>query len=164
MVATPPDAVLGVHIAAGTLWFASVLRGGEFVDDRIDRLKVAFDLGEERALSEAEESIQDLLGRLQPVAVALLKPGAGQNQPKPSDTLRRGQVEGALLIACHRSGAGVELVTHNAVEKIVGKRPSGAEYCTLAAALLSCKRPNQWSNRAPAYGAGLAVAGYEGPS
>lgn len=161
---TSPGTVLGVHIAAGTFWFASVQAGGTFVDYRTDRLKVAFDLGEERALSEVEESLQALFGRLQPGAVALLKPGTGQNQPKASDTLRRGHLEGVLLIASYRKRVRVELVTHNAVEKIVGERPSGAKYCALAAAKLSCERPNQWSNRAPAYGAGLVVAGDREPS
>ena len=157
--------MLGVHIAAGTIWFARAKPDGAFVDDRPDRLVLADGLGDGRALSELEESLEETVARLKPQSIALLKPGSGLSQPKPADLLRRGHIEGVVHVACHRKDVPLELVTHNAVEKIVGKRPGGKdvrEYCKLVAGIHSSETPKQWANRAPAYGAALVVAGYQG--
>jgi hypothetical protein len=145
-------------------WFASVGDGQEFVDDRTDRIEVAFDLGEERALAEAEESLRALLARLRPISVALLKPGGGLNAPKTADTLRRGRLEGALMIACHRESIPLKMVTHNAVEKAVGKKPPSPGYPALAAAMLSQEKPKQWGTRGPAFGAAFVVSSATPPS
>jgi hypothetical protein len=149
--------VLGVHIAAGTLWFAQVDADGAFVDDRVIRLDQSEALGETRALSEIQESFGDLLRRLGPRSVAVLKPGSGSQQA-PKDLLRRGRLEGAVMVASHRAGTRVEMVTHNAVEKLVGVRPSDRSYGKRAAGLLSCEPPNRWASRAAAFGAAAVVA------
>lgn len=150
--------VLGVHIAARVLWLAPVSSDGDLVVDRTDRLELAEEgLSLGRALSELEESLEQLVRRLQPSIVAILKPGTSRTPPAPSDSRRRGWLEGTLMIAVQRAGCGLDEVTHDAVKGEFGLRPSDKEFRERVARQISCARPPRWADRAPAYGAALVA-------
>jgi hypothetical protein len=152
------EEVLGAHIKAGTVWLALLSEDGQLVDDRVDRLVLHDDtLPAMRALSEHEESLEELLNRLRPASMALLKAGSGLNSPAQSDSLRRGWLEGTVMLSCYRTATNLELVTHDAVKKMIGTRPSDRSFSAIATTRLGSSTPNRWTERAPAYGAG-AVA------
>jgi hypothetical protein len=153
-------ATLGVHVAAGTLWLAPVAHDGTLVNDRVDRFELAgSELTEERRLAELEESLEALLRRLGPRAVALLNAGKTPRPPSPSDSRRRGWLEAALMIAAARTACAVMRVTHDAVEKEAGVRPSDKEFRKRMAERLPSATPARWSDRAPAYGAAIVALG-----
>lgn len=156
-VVDPPPKALGVHLKAGVAWLAVVDADGDLVLDRVDRLEPPKGLSEARALAELEESLEHLLNRLHPGTVALLKPGSSTRNPSPSVSRSRGRLEGAVLIAAHRSGTPLVEVTHDAVERCVGARPPAAEFPDLALAHVTSGRPARWGERAPAFAAGLTA-------
>lgn len=109
------------------------------------------------ALSELEESLEQLLRRIQPSIVAILKPGTSRTPPAPSDSRRRGRLEGALMIAVQRAGCDLVEVTHDAVKGEFGFRPGDEQFRERVARQIASARPARWANRAPAYGAALVA-------
>jgi hypothetical protein len=151
-------AIVGVHIAADTVWLAPIAVDGALVigdDDRLQLYSPALPLT--RALSEFEQSFEEILDRCQPNVLALLKPGASQRKPAPSDSRRRGWLESAMMIAGHRSGIEIAEVTHEKVAKCLGVRPTDPSFVSRAAERLPSGPPQRWKERAPAYGAAVAV-------
>ncbi len=150
-------AALGVHIAAGTAWFAPTSALCELVPDAVDRLELKEnELDLPRALSELELSIEHLLGRQTPGVVVLLRPGTGYS-PSPSDSRRRGWIEGALLTACHRSGTEFVDVTHDRLKKQFGIKPTNKAFAAGLADRLDGKPPVKWGDRALAFAAALTT-------
>lgn len=153
------DVTLGVHIAAGTAWLAVVGTDGRLVTDPEDRIELAVgDLAEPRALAEWEETAQALLRRLRPSVVVLLDPGTSTWATRRSDVLKRGRLEGALMIAAYRSGCTVRHISHQAVKNATGARPSDKEFATRLAARVD-ELPTRWAERSCAFGAALAIMG-----
>lgn len=146
--------VLGAHITAGVTWLAPVSRGGGLVADHVDRLELGGGaLSEERALSEFEESFEALLSRLQPGVVALLDMGTSGRPSKPTVVRSRGQMEGALMIACERGSCGLTRISHDQVQKAVGMRPTAQGFSRQLGKRLSSDPPVRWNERGPAYAA-----------
>jgi hypothetical protein len=106
------------------------------IEDRVDRLElIGAELTAGRGLAEFEESVEALVRRLKPGRVAMLAAGSSGMPASPTDSRRRGWIEGALMIASHRGGARFDTVTHPAVKKEVGKKPTDKEFGDAAAAL-----------------------------
>jgi len=151
--------ILGVHIAAGVLWFGCVTLTGDHVDDRDDRLVLEdAKLGEARALSELEESLEALLVRLAPAAIALLDAGSSSQARAATVAQRRGQLEAVLLVAACRTGTDLVRVTHPAVRKTFGVSPARQELRRLTADELGIAPPPNWNHRAPAFAVALVIA------
>lgn len=151
--------ILGVHIAAGVFWFGCVTVTGDHVDDRDDRLVLEdAKLGEARALSELEESLEALLVRLAPATVALLDAGSSSQARAATVAQRRGQLEALILVAACRTGIDLVRVTHPAVKKTFGIPPARPELRGLTADELGINSPPNWNHRAPAFAAALVIA------
>jgi Holliday junction resolvasome RuvABC endonuclease subunit len=160
MAAEDDGAILGVHLAAGVLWFGLVSQDGGHVEDRTDRLTLEDGrLGEPRALAELEESVEALLRRLRPSAVGLLNAGTSKQAPKPTVSRRRGHLEAVVLMAAERTSTGVVRVTQDSVKKAFGGTPASKEARDAIAAELGIEPLPNWDNRAPAYATALVVAG-----
>ena len=148
-------AVLGAHIAAGVIWFAAVSDDGQLVADSTDRLELA-DLPNGRGLSELEESIEAALNRMDPGSVVLLDAGSSQRPPSSSTVRKRAWLESALMIASARTNRTVSTISHASVKSLLGVGPTGPDFKEQMAHQLDGARPPRWSDRAPAFGAGLA--------
>lgn len=160
VAASADTKVVGVHLAAGVAWFASTDGDGQFIEDRSDRIELQDDeLGEARALDEFEESAEALLRRIQPQALALLNAGQSQRPPAAPDSRKRGALEGALLIAAHRTSTPVVRVGHQEVENELGHRPTKPnELRQDLAAEVANGAPSNWSSRGPALAAAVVVS------
>lgn len=153
------EVVLGVNIVAGGLWFYCVDGDGTHVEDRDDRLRVDYDmLGEARALSELEHSLEAHLTRLGPTAIALLDAGTSSQARAVHVAHRRGQVEAIVLIAAERIGVPVTRVTHAAVRKRFDVAPTKPALRSRVAEALDIDAPTNWASRAPAAAAALVFA------
>ncbi|KAA1426733.1 hypothetical protein [Nocardioides antri] len=153
------EMILGVNIVAGGLWFGCVDGDGTQVEDRDDRLRVDYDmLGEARALSELEHSLEAHLTRLGPAAIALLDAGTSNQARAVHVAHRRGQVEAVVLIAAERAGVPITRVTHAAVKKRFDVAPTKPALRSKVAEALGITAPTNWASRAPATAAALVVA------
>ncbi|HET7385084.1 MAG TPA: hypothetical protein VFJ19_00295 [Nocardioidaceae bacterium] len=154
------EMTLGVNIVAGGLWFGCVDGEGTHVEDRDDRLQVDYNmLGEARALSELEHSLEAHLTRLGPAAIALLDAGTSNQARAVHVAHRRGQVEAIVLIAAERAGVPVTRVTHAAVRKRFDVAPTKPALRSRVAEVLGIAAPTNWAHRAPATAAALVVTG-----
>lgn len=153
----PATSILGVHLAAGVAWLAPVSETGDLRSGRPDRLEVGAGVSAARGLAEFEESFEHLLRTSDVDHVAILKPGSSRRAPRPLVSIQRGRLEGAMLIASSRASAEVFEVSHQAVEKLIGVRPTDDSFSTLIAEQLSGSAPTRWAERSPAYGAALTI-------
>jgi hypothetical protein len=148
--------VIGVHIGGRVVWLATVDSEGRLLADRDDRLELVeeSELAAPRALSEFEETAEHLLGRLAPSHLVLVRAGSSR-MASPTDSRRRGWIEGALMMAVHRSGVLFSDVTHDAIKKEFGARPTDPELARIMATHLAENPPPRWKERSPAYAAAL---------
>lgn len=152
------ECVLGVHLAAGTLWLALVAGDGNLRADRTNRLDLADSaLGVSRALCELEDDLTALLRRLKPTAVAVLSAGSGRFKPDPRDSRRRGWLEAVVMVASSRTGYEAVWVSHDKVANLFASRPSDRGFGKAAAVRLKCAPPERWEHRASAYAAAVVV-------
>ena len=79
-----------------------------------------------RIVREFEESLKELIVRLNPDVIALLEAGQSQNPPSAQASRRRGWLEGAVMMAAHRTTTRLVRVTHTQVKNELGVRPSQA--------------------------------------
>lgn len=151
--------VIGVHLAAGVAWLAPASAPGDLVSDLPDRLEIGAGVGVARGLAEFEESFRELLRTEEVDKVALLKPGSSRRPPRPSISIQRGRIEGAIFIATSRAPCELHEISHQAVEKLIGVRPTDGAFSDLVAERLTRPVPKRWGERAPAYGAALTALG-----
>jgi hypothetical protein len=150
--------VLGVHIAAGVVWIAGVSASRKFVEDRVDRLEGAgTGLDDGQTLAELIESMEGLITRLGPAVIALRSAGSSSNRQPQADLLRRGRVEGALMIAASNSSCPLVEVTIPAMAKAIGASKTSKGVIAEALVALVPEHPANWANRGVAFGAGLAA-------
>lgn len=151
--------MLGVHLAAGTAWLAPTSIDGDLVGDLPDRLEVGAGVDSARGLAEFEEGLEELIRNAEMGRVALLKPGSSTRPQKPTLSIQRGRIEGAIFIAASRASCQLLEVSHQAVEKVIGVRPTDKSFGTLVSERLSGPAPTRWSQRAPALAAALTAIG-----
>jgi hypothetical protein len=150
---------IGAHIAGPVAWLAVVDGDGNLMDDRADRLELeAAELSQSRSISEFEETVEHLLGRLVPGRLTLVRAGSSR-LVTPSDSRRRGWIEAALMMAAQRSGVEFSDVTHEKIEKEFGARPTDSTFGRIMATRLEEDPPPRWKERAPAFAAALLAQG-----
>jgi hypothetical protein len=148
-----------VHIAGPVARLAVVDGDGTLMDDRADRLELeAAELLQPRSISEFEETVEHLLGRLVLGRLILLSAGTSR-LVTPSDSRRRGWIEAALMMATQRAGVAFSGVTHEKIEKEFGARPTDSTFGRIMATHLAKDPPPRWKERAPAFAAALLAQG-----
>jgi hypothetical protein len=152
--------VLGVHVAAGVAWLAPTSSSGDLVRDLPDRLQVGAGVDSPRGLAELEESLEELIRNAEMTKVAVLKPGSSTRPKRPTLSIQRGRMEGAIFIATSRSSCQLLEVSHQEVEKVTGVRPTDKSFDGLMSDRLSGPAPTRWALRAPAFGAALTTLGH----
>jgi Holliday junction resolvasome RuvABC endonuclease subunit len=153
---------LGIHLAAGVAWLSGATTDENFAPDRTDRIVFQDQqLGSARALHEFEESLKELIERLNLDVIALLEAGQSQNPPSAQASRTRGWLEGAVMMAAHRTTTRLVRITHTQVKNELGVRPSQAEIRAVLRDKVHGEVPVRWDNRAPALAAAiLALRGF----
>lgn len=153
---------LGVHLEPGVAWLALARQDGTLDEAGTDRVVLPGAVeSPERALAEFVETFVDLIRRAQPNEVVLLDAGAGANPPPAAASRKRGQMEGAIMLAAYTTSTPLRHVTHNEVKTKFGHRLSDAALISDLAPRIAGEAPARWSARVRAFAA--AVAALEGP-